>query len=173
MPWLCNFQGEALFVDADVLVTGDIRELFTIPWEPAECIKVVKNQLRFEWPSVMLFNNMMCKILDEDFVETANPHTLEWATGVGELPKEWNYLVGYEQECGRPENPKLWHFTEGIPLSSHGYEILDDTGRAEWKKYFDSARTTQPWEAMMGPSVHKKHILQKRAEREKAKELVE
>ena len=145
-----------------MMVTGDVSELFTLPWGEQECLKVVKSPLRFEWPSVMLFNNANCSILEPEFVQNSNVHLLEWAHEIGELPPEWNYLVGYEAECGRPESPKLWHFTEGIPIKGHGYEILDDTGRDEWHKYLEYACTSPPWDAMMGKSVHKNHLLKKR-----------
>lgn len=151
VPWLCDFQGEALFIDADVLVQGDVSQLFTLPWEN-EAIKVVKNELKFEWPSVILFNNPQCTILTPDFVENSQCNTLQWASGVGDLPKEWNYLIGYEDQCGKPETPMISHFTQGLPC----FPETKDTLKAEWLKVQEHANSTVSWEAMMGQSVHKK-----------------
>ena len=151
-PWLSEFQRESLFIDADVLVRGDVRELFNLPWENDEAVKVVKSPLRFEWPSVMLFKNARCTILTPDFVETANCNDLAWASGVGALPPEWNYLVGYEEQCGEPKDPKLVHFTQGLPV----FEETSDKYKDEFMEVIKHARSSASWEAMMGRSVHKK-----------------
>lgn len=141
-------------MDADVLVQGDVSNLFTIPWEDNEAIKVVKNELRFEWPSVILFNNPRCTILTPDFVETSTCNTLQWASGVGDLPKAWNYLVGYEDQCGKPENPQIVHYTQGLPC----FPETSDKMKEEWTKVQQHANSSVSWEAMMGQSVHKKHM---------------
>ena len=141
-------------MDADVLVQGDVAQLFCIPWEEDEAIKVVKHppSHRYEWPSVILFNNERCKILDKDFVENSACNTLAWASGIGELPKEWNYLVGYEKDCGKPDNPQLIHFTQGLPV----FEETQDTYKEEFLKVQSHMNSSVSWEAFMGRSVHKK-----------------
>src|SRR5687767_325035 len=63
VPYLCGYEGHALFVDADVLCLGDVAEL---PWGAAESVSLVLHtsvqksgktvDVRFERPSVMLFN---------------------------------------------------------------------------------------------------------------------
>jgi len=133
VPWLCGFEGRAIFMDCDVLARSDIREL----WDalPNECaVAVVKHrytardgdkflghdQARYErknWSSVMLFNNARCRALTPDYVNTASGldlHQFRWLSydQISELPREWNHLVGeYEP------NPqaKLVHFTLGTP----------------------------------------------------------
>lgn len=150
VPYLCDYEGEALFIDADVLVHEDVSQLFCLPWN-GESVKVVKNAIRFEWPSVMLFNNSECKALTKEFVENANPQSLEWGK-VGELPKEWNYLIGYEEQCGKPKKPAISHFTQGLPC----FKETKDTMKEEWEKVLNHANSSVSWEALMGNSVHKK-----------------
>jgi hypothetical protein len=151
VPYLCNYEGYAAFLDADVLVRGDISAIFTPRSEP---VSVVKNALKFEWPSVMYFNNAQCRVLTPDYVRDGSPHTLQWCEP-GELAKEWNYLVGYEPECGKPENPQIVHFTGGIPC----FEQTKNSPYAdEWHAQLKSACTTVSWEAIMGNSVHRKAV---------------
>src|SRR6185295_15933969 len=62
VPYLCGFRGKALFLDADMIVTGDIADLFEIA-DHASSVLVNKDQDRFEWASAMLFNCDHCKKL--------------------------------------------------------------------------------------------------------------
>lgn len=133
-PWLHNFTGWTLFVDNDVVVLGDIAELFAYS-DPRYAVLVVKNthtpgestkflgntQSAYQyknWSSVMLFNNHLCKQLTPDYVNSApglDLHQFKWLHTmdlVGSLPLEWNYLV----DCGMPDvQPKLIHYTNGGP----------------------------------------------------------
>ena len=52
VPQLCNYEGWALFLDLDMLVQGDIAELFDLADE-SQAVMVVKSNARFEWASVM------------------------------------------------------------------------------------------------------------------------
>ena len=54
VPWLCDFEGSALYLDIDMLALADIAELFDLMDDSA--VMVSKNRLRYEWASVMLFN---------------------------------------------------------------------------------------------------------------------
>jgi lipopolysaccharide biosynthesis glycosyltransferase len=56
VPYLCDYKGWALFLDSDILVKGDIAELFNLS-DDKYTVMVSKNEKRFEWASVMLFNN--------------------------------------------------------------------------------------------------------------------
>lgn len=154
VPWLCNFEGHALFVDGDVLCIGDIAEL---PWDTDHSVSVVPHDsvrklgqavdMRFERPSVMLFNCAKCTALTPEFVETAKPQNLQWASSVGELPRAWNYLVGYDNGGGA----KLAHFTQGLPIFA---ETKDDEYAAEYQREMELAGSTCSWQAIMGRSVH-------------------
>jgi hypothetical protein len=133
VPHLSKFSGVSVFLDCDMLCQRDIIELAThavdqpeVPvfvvqhdYTPktAEKMDGVKQTVypRKNWSSVMVFNNAHCSMLTPQYVNTAQPselHRLAWASSVGALPKEWNWLVGeYES------NPKayLLHYTLGGP----------------------------------------------------------
>src|SRR6185436_16452681 len=68
VPYLCNYEGWGLFLDSDMLVMADITELFELA-KDEHSVMVVKNQMRFEWPSLMLFNAEKCKTLTPKYVE--------------------------------------------------------------------------------------------------------
>src|SRR5258706_15815096 len=56
VPWLCDYEGQAIFMDSDIVLTGDIGEL----WDAPDCtadVYVMQDQAKFEWPSVMVFEN--------------------------------------------------------------------------------------------------------------------
>jgi hypothetical protein len=59
---------------------------------------VVKTSLKFERASMMLLNCERCGILTPEYVEKPTISTLGFLPDnlVGELPPEWNYLVGYD-----------------------------------------------------------------------------
>lgn len=156
VPWLCGYEGHALFVDADILCRGDIAEL---PWDAEAAVSVVphttvrKNgedvSVHFERPSVMLFNCERCTLLTPEYVQNGKPQTLEWAKTIGSLPKEWNYLVGYDTGG----NAKLAHFTQGIPCFE---ETAKDEFAADWVDTAQYAGKTCTWDEIMGGSVHAK-----------------
>jgi len=148
-PYLSDFKGWSLFMDSDMLVRGDINELFDLAddryavmcvqhpdYESKVRIKnlgvVQHNYPRKNWSSVMLFNNALCKILTPMRVNSADAkylHRMDWAGGdhlIGALPKEWNHLVG-EQD----PNPgaMIVHYTLGLPCWP-GYESCEYA--AEW-----------------------------------------
>jgi hypothetical protein len=154
VPWLCGYEGHALFVDADILVRGDIAEL---PWDAPDAVSVVKHDkvfakgrewsTKFERPAVMLFNCAECKMLTPEYIERATPQKMEWAASVGELDPAWNHLVCYQQ----PKDAKLAHFTAGIPAFP---ETEADEYAEEWRNELASAIDTVSWEDIMGASVH-------------------
>lgn len=153
-PHLCGYEGRALFVDADILCRADIYDL---PDTDAAVSVVVNKdpQLAYERPSVMLFNCAKCRDLTPEYIETGNPQTLEWAGSVGELPKEWNHLVGYDQP--NPE-AKIVHFTQGIPCFP---ETKDSEFAEEWLAEHRMMNGTVSWAEIMGKSVHAKPVLER------------
>lgn len=154
VPWLCNFEGHALFIDGDTLCMGDIAEL---PWGMEDSIAVVMHEtvaknghtvdVRYERPSVMLFNCSKCTALTPEFVEAGKTHTLSWAQSIRELPPEWNHLVGYDP----PAPAKLAHFTMGLPCFQ---ECASDEYAREWLEGAAWAGHTCSWAEIMGGSVH-------------------
>jgi len=148
VPYLCGYEGWAIFADCDMLCQGDIAELWDMRDE-RYAVQVVKHnhvphgtskyldrpQTPYEkknWSSVMLINCRMCKALTPKYVENATGlelHQFKWLNGdalIGEIPREWNHLVGYD--APNPE-AKILHYTEGGPY----FQAYKDTEYAqEW-----------------------------------------
>lgn len=150
-PYLCDFKGISIFMDADVLVRGDVAELLAYPLsEPKTSVFVVPHAKKFERPSVMVFNNPLCQMLVPLHIEKPqlNPLALEWAATVGQLAPTWNHLVGYDTPN---PNAKLVHFTAGIPVWN---ETKDCEFAAEWHQAMQESCSTCQFDALMGRSVH-------------------
>lgn len=154
VPYLNGFEGWALFLDADMLVLDDIAKLFEMA-DDRYSVMVVKNEHRFEWSSVMLFNCAKCKILQPAYIETAdNLHGLGWANPdeIGGLPEEWNHLVGYDKPR---DDAKLVHYTQGTPcfIETNTCEYAD-----AWNQDYKRANYACAWSDLMGGSVHAVHV---------------
>jgi lipopolysaccharide biosynthesis glycosyltransferase len=130
VPWLCDYEGTALFMDSDMLALGDICELFDLPmdglalrvrkhdYRPSETIKMgdkVQTQYpRKNWSSLMLMNCPELGAWTKEAVETQSGawlHRFEPIPDeqIGELGEEWNVL----DEITGPA--KLLHYTSGGP----------------------------------------------------------
>ena len=146
VPYLCNYEGTALFLDADMLCLGDIKNLFSLA--DGSAVQVVKNKQRFEWPSLMLFNCEKLKHLDPHYVqEDEKLFSLNWAQEIGELPNTWNHLVGYDA----PTAAQIVHFTKGIPV----WEETKDCEYADlWHQERRQMMSTCSFQELMGRSVH-------------------
>ena len=137
VPELCNFEGWALFIDCDMILTTDIAELFAQAddqyavmcvqhdYKPKEGTKMDGQTQtvypRKNWSSAMLINcgHPSNQQLDMDLVNSpeingAYLHRFSWLKDeeIGELDHTWNYLVGVYDDL---EKPKLIHYTEGGP----------------------------------------------------------
>ena len=118
-------------------------------YKPKQDIKFrgAKNQQfpKKNWSSVMLFNNSQCKTLTPEYVNTASGlelHQFKWLERehmIGDIPLEWNWLVGeYEYN----EDAKNVHFTLGGPwykdykecdYSQEWFDMYKDTTRIDLK----------------------------------------
>ena len=154
VPWLCNYRGHALFLDADMFLVSDIYEM-TQYFNDEHAISVVRSIAQFEQSSVMLFNNAHFKNrqLTPDFIQNTdgNLHGLCWLEegDIGEMDGKWNQLVGYQECRGTSGNI---HFTMGVPA-------FPETSTSEFGQIWtDCAKraigVTQTWGEIMGPSVH-------------------
>ena len=83
----------------------------------------------------MYFNcsHPSCKKLNVDAVNTMSAkklHRFEWAeeNNIGNLPKEYNYLVGYYNTG----NPIGLHFTDGSPMHK---EYVEDPYSEHWYEF--------------------------------------
>ena len=137
IPELTNFNGWALFMDCDMILTTDIKELFDQAddqyavmcvhhdYKVSESTKMDGQKQtiypRKNWSSVMLFNcghpsnkALTMDLVNEPEINGAYLHRFSWLKDeeIGELDHTWNYLVGVYDDI---EKPKLIHYTEGGP----------------------------------------------------------
>ncbi len=138
VPHLNNYSGFAVFMDSDMMLRCDINMLFAIvnndPGKAVYCVKHSHNpsnavkmddQLqtlykRKNWSSFMLFNcgHEKHKILLDlvNSVPGRDLHAFDWLEDdeIGELPPEWNYLVGHTK-LNEGTEPNVVHWTDGSP----------------------------------------------------------
>jgi len=137
VPELSNFNGWALFIDCDMILTTDIKELFDQAddryavmcvkhdYTPREGIKMDGQKQtiypRKNWSSVVLWNcgHPSNKVVTQNFVNDpektgAYLHRFSWLKDeeIGSLDHTWNYLVGVYDDI---DKPNLIHYTEGGP----------------------------------------------------------
>ena len=140
VPFLCGYEGWALFTDGDVLFRADVCELFACA-DPSKAVQVVQHNHqptaavkmtgevqtqypRKNWSSVMLFNcahpanhALNCELVNT--VPGRDLHRFCWLPDalIGALPARWNVLIGEETD----PDPAIAHFTLGVP-DMPGYE---------------------------------------------------
>lgn len=107
VPWLCGFEGKAIFTDCDMMLRGSPSDLISLIDE-SKAVSVVQHDYtpstsvkylgatqypypRKNWSSVMLFNcgHDDCKKLTPDYVNIApalDLHRFNWTDDVGEIP---------------------------------------------------------------------------------------
>lgn len=147
VPALCGYRGWAIFMDCDMIVRCDIRELWNLrnpkyavqvckhDYVPKESRKYLGNAQhaypRKNWSSLMLMNAEKCTRLTPSYVEAASGlelHRFQWVDDslIGSLPLEYNWLVSEY-----PANPeaRILHYTVGGPWFS---EYRDTDHAAEW-----------------------------------------
>lgn len=130
IPWLCKYQGRALFLDNDMLCLGDVAELAALPMNSytIRCVQhdhqvqdgtlkmngaVQTSYPRKNWSSVMLLNCARLHNWTKEVVETATGAYLHRFQGIedeqiGLLDKRWNELDE------RSADTKLIHWTSGM-----------------------------------------------------------
>lgn len=160
VPYLCDFKGKAVFMDADMVVTGDIAELLEISGMNA--VSVMQEQAKFEWASLMVFNCGACLRLTPEFIDDKNNKLfdLEWAPSLGKLPQEWNHCVGYME----PAEAKLYHFTQGLPCF---FETQGLPENSIWEEAMKESTYTVSWNELMGKSIHADPVLRRLIDRYK------
>jgi lipopolysaccharide biosynthesis glycosyltransferase len=161
-PYLNNYEGYAVFCDSDFLWNCDIIELlhyikkteyavmcvqhdYTIcPTKKKMDGQVQEHYPRKNWSSLMVFNcsHPSTKNLTVEAVNNQSPawlHRMNWCKDeeIGNLPIEYNYLVGYYHKIPRP---KAIHYTDGGPW----YKDYKNVDYAEdWLNYLSDNETTQ------------------------------
>ena len=150
VPYLCDFKGWALFVDADVICLQDPAELFASA-DITKAVMVADTSKPFERAAVMLFN---CEhpdnhVLTPEYVETTNRlHQISWTPNIGWLDKKWNHLVGYDTPN---DKPGIVHYTMGVPCWD---QTIDCEHAQLWWLVHKMMNSAQTWEDIMGNSIH-------------------
>lgn len=142
VPFMCDFQGWAIFADGDMLCRDDIAKLWALR-DATKAVQVVKHSYktkhpvkylgapnddypRKNWSSVILWNcahpgNQWLRPRCIEKSAGSFLHRFSWLNDkdIGALPAGWNWLVK-EQD----HNPAamLWHYTIGTPCFA-GYEL--------------------------------------------------
>ena len=151
VPHLMGFRGCAIFIDGDMIVRGDIVELWNLR-EVDKDVMVVKHEYqtcmpvkylgaknenypRKNWSSVILWNcnSFPNRQLTPEFVQKSSGsflHRFAWLDDdrIGELPSEWNWLP---DEYGVNTSAKLLHYTLGTPCFQ---EFADTPQGNEWHR---------------------------------------
>ena len=143
VPYLCRYQGWAIFMDCDMLLRTDINKIWMMKDDnyAVMCCKhdYVPNQnAKFRgaknepfpkknWSSFMMMNNEKCRALSLPYVNEASGldlHQFKWLESedlIGSLPLSWNWLVSEYDYNPKADNV---HFTLGGPYFK-GYEKSD------------------------------------------------
>ena len=132
---MCDYSGHAIYIDGDMIVKGDLAELWAMR-DSYMGVQVVKHDYktkrakkylgaknedypRKNWSSVILWNcaHTPNRDLTPEYVQAstgAHLHRFAWLddSRIGEMPKEWNWLV---DEYEHNDNAKLLHYTLGTP----------------------------------------------------------
>lgn len=155
VPYICNYNGWAMFCDSDFLWFCDPQEVFDQCKDRSKAVYCVKHEYteckgsvkmddqkqewypRKNWSSLMVFNcsHPSVKNLSLQNINTKTGswlHRMEWCEDkeIGELPIKYNYLVGYYDS----NDYKALHFTDGGPWHS---EYKDVEHGEKWLKYLD------------------------------------
>lgn len=137
IPALNQYDGWALFMDADMMVRSDIGELFETytfndnyaiqcvkhNYNPSKTIKmdgqIQQNYNKKNWSSFMLWNcshpsNLKLTVDDANVKSGSWLHGLSWLKDneIGSIDPSWNWLDDWSAEHIDPKNV---HFTTGGP----------------------------------------------------------
>jgi lipopolysaccharide biosynthesis glycosyltransferase len=159
VPYLCGYQGKAIFMDCDMLCLGDIKELDDLDMS-RYALRVVKHDYRptattkmdgraqtvyprKNWSSLMLMNCARLQLWTKEVVESETGAFLHRFQGIedgliGDIPDTWNTLDWMD------ERTKLIHYTSGGPW----FEQCKDHPFAEvwfdWRDRYRAARGSKP-----------------------------
>jgi hypothetical protein len=171
VPYLSGYEGVSIFMDCDMLaqcniydamdtILADLEQIDANPdllppavwccqhdYAPKDVPKVTGEQTSYprkNWSSFMVFNNLSCKALTPEYVNTASPadlHRMVWADErIGSLPLEYNWLVG---EYPHNSRAKILHYTLGTPCFSD-YRDCDHAGEW-WREYAKMSAPIDAW----------------------------
>ena len=157
VPFLCGFEGAALFLDSDILCTADIRDLVDAANGKECAVAVCNTDPAYERAAVMFFN---CAHPDNakltpDYIDATDDklHLIGWTDAIHWLPNRFNFLCGYDSPAWcKGETPSLVHFTQGIPAWPETRDMpFADLWIASRERAFNPGVT---WSNLLGHSNH-------------------
>lgn len=135
-PKLSDYKGWSLFCDCDFLFLEDVQKLFDL-CDDKYAVMVVKHDHRPKhlakmdghrmqiwypcknWSSLVLWNceHPSNRNIDVNGLGGKDLHRFCWLheSEIGDLPVEWNWLVGYDEDIWPYKDPNALHYTEGGP----------------------------------------------------------
>ncbi len=165
-PYLAATPGWSMFIDCDVLFTGDVSDILLgldnskavycvqHDYSPANMIKMDGKAQhvypRKNWSSMMLFNGSHpdVKALTPEVVNAAEPaflHRFSWVrqdSDIGAADLTWNFLEGEYPVPAVP--PKAIHFTNGGPwFDQWGKVAYGDLWSRERSMYETACQATR------------------------------
>ena len=164
VPALNQYDGMALFMDADMFVRADIAGIFEVykdtryavqcvqhKYEPEAGLKLdgqlQTNYSRKNWSSFMLFNcahpsNQKLTVDDVNLQTGRWLHNFGWLKDeeIGAIHEEWNWLDGHSSETVEAKNA---HFTTGGPWFENWKPSrpVDEAYAEEWQQTEDLITT--------------------------------
>ena len=164
VPELNNFEGTAIFMDSDMVLTTDIAELVEDvdpdkavscvqhDYTPPEGVKMDGQQQlsypRKNWSSMVVWNcahtdnkKVTKELVNDPEINGAYLHRFSWLADkdIGLLGPQWNWLVGWYVE-GRDGSPSLLHYTEGGPwFPNHTHCAYADV----WNNYYEGYKLSK------------------------------
>ena len=164
VPELNDFEGTAIFMDSDMVLTTDIAELIEDvdpkkavscvqhDYTPPEGVKMDGQQQlaypRKNWSSMVVWNcahpdnkKVTKELVNNPEITGAYLHRFSWLADkdIGLLGPQWNWLVGWYVE-GRDGSPSLLHYTEGGPwFPNHTNCQYADI----WNKYYEGYKLSK------------------------------
>lgn len=173
VPHLNKYKGWALFLDCDMLFTGNIKKLFSHVNNKYACM-VVKHrhtppegvkmdgepQLRYfrkNWSSFVLWNcahpkNKFLSVENVNKITGASLHAFEWLeeNDIGMLPFDYNWIESNSPKVSTRIDwrPEVIHYTEGGPwLPNYQNVMYADLWVKEferWQRSCDNEFTNIP-----------------------------
>ena len=165
VPELNCFEGTAIFMDSDMIITTDIAELIADvdpnkavscvqhDYTPPEGVKMDGQQQlaypRKNWSSMVVWNcahpanqQVTKELVNDPEITGAYLHRFSWLEDdyIGLLGPQWNWLVDWYVE-GRDGSPLLLHYTEGGPW----FPNHENCGYADvWNNYHNDYLMSKP-----------------------------
>ena len=145
-----GYRGFGLFLDLDMLLRGDISNVFEFA-DSQYAVQVVKNSQRFEWASAILFNcaHPANALLTPAYVDNADacqsPHLFDWLTNPSLARYRRSGITPWATTTHGPM--RSWCTSPKVCLHTLKWRVVNSTGVVAER---DAMCTTQGWTELMG-----------------------